>query len=150
MTSRLRLQKIPRAPRKDQAFWSNDLYKDDYSEWGTAVACGHLSKFTTWKTADSNINVALYGENFDVTCQSSTPVRHSKRSSLRSRKPSFLAISDKGSPQAVQCDAGLADLLSFQLMSIRRVNRLTTCHNECAGGALVARVRDCCSFPYSA
>lgn len=55
------------APIKDQTFWTNDLYKDDYSEWGMAVACGHLSKFTDWETAESKINLGLYGENFNVT-----------------------------------------------------------------------------------
>lgn len=54
-------------PTNDQVFWSNDLYQDDYSEWGMAVSCGHLSKFANWETAQSKINVALYGENFNVT-----------------------------------------------------------------------------------
>jgi len=55
------------APRTDDTYWLNDLYQDDYSEWGMAVGCGHLSKFATWETASSKINVALYGENFEVT-----------------------------------------------------------------------------------
>lgn len=55
------------APTKDETYWLNDLYQDDYTEWGMAVGCGHLSKFATWETADSKINVAIYGENFNVS-----------------------------------------------------------------------------------
>jgi hypothetical protein len=54
-------------PKKDATYWLDDLYKDDYSQWGTAVGCGHLSMFAHWETAASEINVALYGENFDIT-----------------------------------------------------------------------------------
>lgn len=54
------------SPIKDETYWLNDLYKDDYSEWGMAVGCGHLSKFASWKTPESTINVGLFGENFDV------------------------------------------------------------------------------------
>lgn len=53
-------------PFKDETYWANDLYKDDYSEWGMAVGCGHLSKFAFWETPESTINIGLYGENFDV------------------------------------------------------------------------------------
>ena len=55
------------SPAEDNTYWLNDLYKDDYSEWGMAVSCGHLSSFSSWDTPDSKINVALYGENFEVT-----------------------------------------------------------------------------------
>jgi hypothetical protein len=51
---------------KDETYWLNDLYKDNYSEWGMAVGCGHLSKFAFWETPGSTINVGLFGENFDV------------------------------------------------------------------------------------
>lgn len=55
------------SPIEDKTYWLNDLYKDDYSEWGMAVGCGHLSKFATWETQESKINAGIYGENFDVT-----------------------------------------------------------------------------------
>lgn len=54
------------APVGDETYWLNDLYRDDYSEWGMAVGCGHLSKFANWETLESRINVGLMGENFDV------------------------------------------------------------------------------------
>jgi len=29
-------------PKQDETLWKNDLYKDDYSDWGTAISMGHL------------------------------------------------------------------------------------------------------------
>lgn len=55
------------APISDATHWLDDLYKDDYSQWGMAIGCGHLSKFANWETPESTVNVAMYGENFDVT-----------------------------------------------------------------------------------
>jgi len=57
------------APDKDNEFWSDDLYQDDPSQWGMAVSCGDLNKFTIWETAETNVTLALTGENFDVTLQ---------------------------------------------------------------------------------
>lgn len=54
------------SPITDETYWLNENYKDDYSEWGMAVGCGHLSKFASWETPGSKINVGLFGENFDV------------------------------------------------------------------------------------
>lgn len=54
------------APAGDATYWMNDLYKDDYSEWGMAVSCGHLSKFANWETSESKINISVTGENFDI------------------------------------------------------------------------------------
>lgn len=53
-------------PDGDATYWVNDLYKDDYSEWGMAVGCGHLSKFANWETPESKINISVTGENFDI------------------------------------------------------------------------------------
>ncbi|WP_262107553.1 hypothetical protein [Arthrobacter sp. Marseille-P9274] len=55
------------APNEDRTYWLNDLYRDDFSEWGMAVSCGHLSKFASWDTEESFITVGILGENFDVT-----------------------------------------------------------------------------------
>lgn len=55
-------------PSKDEALWRNDLYKDDYSNWGTAISLGHLLYFSTWETKDTEIASILTGENFDVSC----------------------------------------------------------------------------------
>lgn len=53
-------------PDGDVTYWMNDLYKDDYSEWGMAVGCGHLSKFANWGTLESKISLGLSGENFAI------------------------------------------------------------------------------------
>lgn len=55
-------------PEKDESFWKNDLYKDDYSHWGTAISMGHLVYFSTWNTKDTKISNMLMGENFDIDC----------------------------------------------------------------------------------
>jgi len=55
-------------PSKDEVLWRNDLYKDDYSDWGTAISMGHLLYFSTWETKDTEIASILTGENFDITC----------------------------------------------------------------------------------
>lgn len=54
------------SPDSDNTYWLNDLYKDDYPQWGLAVSCGHLSTFATWKNEESTITLALHGENFEV------------------------------------------------------------------------------------
>jgi hypothetical protein len=47
--------------------WSNDLYKDDPQDWGTALAYGHLSFHTQWETEATSIYLYLSGDNFKVT-----------------------------------------------------------------------------------
>jgi len=48
-------------------FWENDLYRDDVSEWGMAISCGHASFFEEWNVKDSHIELQLYGDNYEVT-----------------------------------------------------------------------------------
>jgi len=36
-------------PKQDETFWKNDLYKDDYSHWGTAISLGHLVYLSSWE-----------------------------------------------------------------------------------------------------
>ena len=55
-------------PKEDKSFWKNDLYKDDYSRWGTAISLGHLIYFSSWETEDTEINNMLMGENYDISC----------------------------------------------------------------------------------
>lgn len=54
-------------PIKENTYWDNDLYKDDYQSFGTAVAVGHLSKFSEWKAPDTQIMLSIYGDNFEIT-----------------------------------------------------------------------------------
>jgi hypothetical protein len=55
-------------PVQDESLWRNDLYKDDYSDWGTAISLGHLLYFSNWKTNDTEISNMLMGENYDISC----------------------------------------------------------------------------------
>ena len=50
----------------DKVVWKNDLWKDDRSHWGNAIAMGHLVYRTKWETADTNIYFSLSGDNFEV------------------------------------------------------------------------------------
>lgn len=53
-------------PKEDNTIWRNDLYKDDPSDWGTAVSIGHLAFETTWKLPETKITLQCYGDNFEV------------------------------------------------------------------------------------
>jgi len=55
-------------PLKDESFWKNDLFKDDYSSWGTAISVGHLVYLSNWETKDTEITNILSGENYDISC----------------------------------------------------------------------------------
>jgi len=55
-------------PIKDEKIWRNDLYKDDFSNWGMAIALGHLLYFAQWETSNTTITAILKGDNFDITC----------------------------------------------------------------------------------
>lgn len=55
-------------PKQDETVWKNDLFKDDYSDWGTAISVGHLVYFSSWETKETEINEILMGENYDITC----------------------------------------------------------------------------------
>src|SRR5262249_16391646 len=52
-------------PMKDETIWKNDLYKDDPTDWGTAVALGQLVKYAQWKAPRTNINLMLMGDNYE-------------------------------------------------------------------------------------
>jgi hypothetical protein len=43
--------------------WRNDLYKEDYSNWGLAVSLGHLEYGSLWKNQEVEIFLTLSGEN---------------------------------------------------------------------------------------
>ena len=54
-------------PTEEQTLWKDDLYRSNPSRWGMAVATGDLSKFTSWKTSDTDIILALIGDNYEIT-----------------------------------------------------------------------------------
>lgn len=54
-------------PVDEKRVWRNDLFKDDYSDWGRAVSIGHLVYNAKWETPETSIFHALYGDNYDIT-----------------------------------------------------------------------------------
>lgn len=54
------------SPKEDKTAWKNNLYKDTPSDWGLAVALGHLVKFTTWETENASIRISLTAENNNI------------------------------------------------------------------------------------
>ncbi|MCD8554123.1 hypothetical protein [Seleniivibrio sp.] len=55
-------------PITENEYWENDLFKDNYQNWGVAISVGHLSYFTNWETNSTKLILGLYGENFDIKC----------------------------------------------------------------------------------
>jgi len=53
-------------PYRDDIIWSNDLYKDDPSEYGTAIAVGHLQYVVEWDSPEIYIQLLLKGDNFKI------------------------------------------------------------------------------------
>ena len=55
------------SPEFDKKKWSQDLFKDDPSNYGQAVAIGHLEYVASWETEETELWLLLNGENFEVT-----------------------------------------------------------------------------------
>lgn len=56
-----------RDPKNDRQIWKNDLYKSEPTEWGMAIAVGHLNYYTLWGNPETSIFLYLDGENFEIT-----------------------------------------------------------------------------------
>ncbi|MEE9356474.1 MAG: hypothetical protein V3U75_12865 [Methylococcaceae bacterium] len=54
-------------PLTEGDLWKNDLYKNDPQNWGLAVSIGHLIYLAKWETDRTDINLALAGDNFEIT-----------------------------------------------------------------------------------
>jgi len=52
---------------EDEQIWKNDLYKDDYDQWGFAVCVGHLVYYAKWETDITIIYLSLNGENYEIS-----------------------------------------------------------------------------------
>lgn len=48
-------------------FWNNDLYQDNYAEWGMAISCGHVSFFDVWEDKETHLELQLTGDNYEVS-----------------------------------------------------------------------------------
>jgi len=55
------------APARDDAIWSNDLYKGDPSEYGMAASVGHLIYVAEWYPQETTIQLLLRGDNYKIT-----------------------------------------------------------------------------------
>ena len=53
----------------DKELWKNDLYKDDYGQWGFAISLGHLMYYSEWATPNTSIKLVLNGENYNIDFQ---------------------------------------------------------------------------------
>ena len=67
-------------PAKQEAIWTNDLYKENKEDWGTALAAGHVTFYTEWEDSDGNsILMENFGDNAQIytriTYKSSTYVQ---------------------------------------------------------------------------
>lgn len=46
--------------------WKNDLYKDDFYQWGYAISIGQLSMVAVWETPETKITLELSGDNRQI------------------------------------------------------------------------------------
>ncbi|WP_413334506.1 hypothetical protein ACH82I_17675 [Brevibacterium sp. GP-SGM9] len=56
-------------PESENEFWNNELWKDEYDDWGKAVQQGHLSMYATWYSGETRIMLSLFGENYESSLQ---------------------------------------------------------------------------------
>jgi hypothetical protein len=54
-------------PKYNAPEWKKSLYKKDLDKYGLAISLGHLSYSAGWSEETTQITVALYGENYEVT-----------------------------------------------------------------------------------
>ena len=55
-------------PLAEKEDWKDDLFKDDPSEWGTAIAAGYVEFSKLWKDSDGNsIVMVLSGDNYEIS-----------------------------------------------------------------------------------
>ncbi|MDO7976742.1 outer membrane protein assembly factor BamB family protein [Oceanotoga teriensis] len=53
---------------EDEQIWKDNLYKDDYENWGFAISTGDMYYYSKWLTEDikTDIEMQLWGENYEV------------------------------------------------------------------------------------
>ena len=54
-------------PIIDEEIWNDDLYKDDPTSYGFAVALGELTYVTIWETETTKITLILSGDNLKIS-----------------------------------------------------------------------------------
>ena len=63
------LTEIHGMPKGSNVTWRNDLYKEDYSNWGLAVGLGHLEYSSLWKNQEIEIFLTLSGNNNELSLE---------------------------------------------------------------------------------
>lgn len=53
-------------PTSSDVLWKNELYKNDHSQLGLAVSCGHLCFFEVWDDGETHIELQLMGDNYEI------------------------------------------------------------------------------------
>ncbi len=53
-------------PLIDQQNWNNNLYRNDSKNWGLAISLGHLNVISRWETADTEIELVLWGKDDSI------------------------------------------------------------------------------------
>ncbi|OPZ58158.1 MAG: hypothetical protein BWY87_01528 [Deltaproteobacteria bacterium ADurb.Bin510] len=53
-------------PVIDEARWSNHQFEHSESQWGLAVAMGHLSYTCAWQTERTTIGMKLWGDDLEI------------------------------------------------------------------------------------
>ena len=57
------------APKMEETYWKDDLFKDDYSSWGMAIARGDMFMYSTWSDEKTDIECSIVGDNYSITCK---------------------------------------------------------------------------------
>lgn len=53
-------------PSKDEHYWRDDLYRNDFEHLGFAISLGHLVYYATWQTSETDVYLGLTGDNGQV------------------------------------------------------------------------------------
>lgn len=53
-------------PIEDEVIWKRSLYKDDPEKHGFAVSIGDLALSAKWETPETEIQLALWGDNYKI------------------------------------------------------------------------------------
>lgn len=53
-------------PSKDETIWHDELFRDDYRDWGKAVERGDLTLIASWATEQTEIGLILHGNDYEA------------------------------------------------------------------------------------
>jgi hypothetical protein len=61
------IEKYGKPKNEKDAFWKNRLYKNDPSQYGTAISIGHLTYQSFWSFPEYTIYLGLNGDNHKIS-----------------------------------------------------------------------------------